>query len=103
MKPVWLRKIPLLAVVLCISMAVVVTEAVAAYEFAHHDCTGLEDNCAICNRVKAAADFLDTLRLECIFAIFFIFTMFIPAILKPFRELNLVLLSPITLKVRSDT
>jgi hypothetical protein len=98
------RKIPLLIVVVCIALAVVITETIAAIELAHHDCTHyINDDCTVCHRVKAAADFLDTLRLACLFAFFYIFILFIPEIITLPIEFILVPSSPISLKDRSNT
>jgi hypothetical protein len=102
MKPELVRKIPLLVVVICIALAVSVSEAIAAHELAHHDCIGKENGCPVCQRAKAMADFLDTLRLACLFAFFSIFILFIPEILKFHGECILVYSSPITLKDRSN-
>jgi hypothetical protein len=98
---VW--KIPFFAVVTCICMALLAAEVVAFYELAHHDCTGLEDNCSVCQRAKAAADFLDTLRLVCLFPFFSLFVLFLPEIFQLLKEYSLIPSSLITLKVRSDT
>jgi hypothetical protein len=98
----WAKKIPLLAMIACISMAVLAAEVVAFYELAHHDCTGTE-SCPVCQRAKAAADFLDTLRLACLFAFFPIFIPFVPEFLTLIKEFIPNLSSLITLKVRSNT
>jgi hypothetical protein len=98
-----LGKIPLLAMIACISMALLTAEVVAFYELAHHDCTGSENTCPVCQRAKAAADFLDTLRIACLFAFFTIFILFVPEFLRIVKEFIPNLSSLITLKVRSNT
>jgi hypothetical protein len=97
------RKIPLLAMVVCISLAVFVTEVIASYELAHHDCIGMENGCTVCQRAKAAAEFLDTLRIACFFAFSSIFVLFIPETNIFPEEFIPVLSSPISLKDRSNT
>ena len=93
-------KIPLFALVVCMSLVVVVPEVVAAAHLVHHDCTGEKDSCPVCRQVKAAADFLDNLKLTSFLAAFSVFLMFLAQIIVLFIENIPCLFTLIALKVR---
>ena len=96
------RKIPLFALAVCVSFAVVFTEVVAAAHL-EPECIGISADCPNYLGVKAAADFLDTLQLAVLFFPFSVFLLFLTQTLVIIKEFIPPRLSLIALKVRQDT
>ena len=96
------RKLPLFALVLCISLAVVFAEVLAAAHL-DHEKIKIGTDCPDYLRLKAAADFLDTLQLAILFIASSVFFMLLAQAFIIIEEYIFSRLSLITLKVRQDT
>ena len=96
------RKLPLFALVLCISLAVVFAEVLAAAHL-DHERIKIGTDCPDYLRLKAAAHFLDTLQYAILFTSFSVFLMFLPQTFIIIEEFIFYRLSLIALKVRQDT
>ena len=92
----------LFALVACISFAVVFTEDIAAARL-DHERMGMGTECPDSLRVKAAADFLDTLQLAVLFIFSSVFFMVFAQTWFIIEEFMPPRSTLVKLKVRQDT